>query len=156
MNKTECNIRKSYKTYKSLSINPIDIKIYIDIANNYNKFLMERILDGEEVTLPANMGTISIIGSKQKIRFDEEGKPILPPDWVQTKKLWENNLQAKEEKKLIYQLNQHTNGIRYKIHWSKRRVLIENKTIYSLRMTKPNKIAISKAIKEGKEFLIKT
>ena len=155
MDKTQCNIRKSYKVYKSLSQRSVDIKTYIDIANNYNKFLIERVLDGEEVTLPSNMGTIAVIGSKQKIRFDENDKPILPPDWVKTKQLWDSNEQAKREKKLIYQLNEHSNGVRYKLHWSKRRVLIENKTIYSLRLTKPNKIAINKAINQGKEFFIK-
>lgn len=156
MTKTDSNIRKSYKLYKATVNNPVDIKTYIQIANDYNKFLMERILDGEEVTLPSNMGTISIIGYKQKIKFDEEGKPILPIDWVKTLELRRNNPTAKEEKKVVYQLNEHTNGVRFKIHWSKRRVLIEHKTLYSLRMTRTNKRLINTAIKQGKEFLIKS
>lgn len=156
MTRTDSNIRKSYKLYKSTTKNPVDIKTYIKIANDYNKFLMERVLDGEEVTLPSNMGTISIVGYKQKIKFDEQGLPILPPDWVETKKLWESNEKAKEEKKLVYQLNEHTNGVRYKIHWSKRRILIEHKTLYSLRMTRTNKRLVNEAINQGKEFLIKS
>lgn len=156
MTRTDSNIRKSYKLYKSTVKEPVDIKTYIKIANDYNKFLMERVLDGEEVTLPANMGIISILGSKQKITFDENGFPNLPIDWVKTQELRQTNEKAKSEKKVIYLLNEHTNGVRYKLHWSKRRTLIENKTIYSFRLTRTNKRLINKAIKEGKEFLIKS
>lgn len=156
MVKTEANIRKSYSLYRKTVENPInDLKKYINIANEYNKFLFEKVLDGEEITLPGKMGTMYIIGTKQKITFNEEGKPILPIDWVKTFQLRKNNPIAKEEKKVIYQLNQHTNGVRYKIHWSKRRILVENKTLFSLRMTRTNKRAINKAIEQGKEYLIK-
>lgn len=155
MVKTDKNIRQSYKLYKNSVENPTDVKTYIEIANEYNKFLMERILDGEEVTLPAKMGVMSIIGCRTKVKFNDNGNPNLPPDWVKTKLLWENNQEAKEAKKIIFQLNEHSDGIRYKILWSKNRVPIENKTLYGLRMTRTNKRLIHKAILEGKEFFIK-
>lgn len=144
------NLRESYKLYKTLVNNPIDIKDYLLLAAQYNSFLIEKVLAGKEVTLPSRMGTLSIVGRKQKIRFDEDGKVVgLAPDWVKTKELWANNPQAKKEKKLLYHTNSHTDNVRYKFLWSKKNVAVENKTLYSLRLTRDNKRAVHKKIMEG-------
>ncbi len=155
MIKTEGNIRDSYKIYKTLTHTPESIKDYTAIANDYMKFLMEKVLEGEEVTLPARMGTLSITGKQRKIRFREDGTPVLPPNWAKTKKLWERNEEAKLAKKLVYCTNEETNGVVYKVHWSKNRVPIENKSFYSFRLTRTNKRAISDAIKRGVEYFFK-
>lgn len=156
MVKTDKNIRTSFGYYKKQTENPVDIKDYIAIVNNFNKFLMDKVLAGFEVVLPARLGVMSIIGTKQEIRFDANGEPILPPDWVKTKELWEKNPEAKEKKTRMFHTNDHTNGIRYKLLWSKRRVLVENKTLYSFRLTRTNKRAISTMVTvEGKEYFIK-
>lgn len=147
------NLRDSYKTYKETAENPTDIKTYLLVAAEYNKFLINKVLEGKEVTLPSRMGTLSIVGRHQKIRFDGEGKIIgAAPDWVKTKKLWEDNPQAKKEKKLLYHINAHTEGVRYKFLWSKKNVLVENKTLYSLRLTRTNKRAVHKKILEGAQY----
>lgn len=147
------NLRDSYKEY-STQDDAVDIKTYLQITSKYNKFLIEKVLDGKEVTLPAKMGTLSILGKKQKVRFDEEGKIIgLAPDWVKTKKLWEKNPEAKKLKKLVYHTNEHTDNTRYKFLWSKCRVLVENKTLYALRMTRDNKRAVHNMIKKGKKYI---
>jgi len=156
MVKTDKNIRDSYKYHKKESDNPTDIKTYISIVNGLNQFLMEQVLDGLEVVLPARLGVMSIVGTKQKVRFDTEGNPILPPDWVKTKALWERDPEAKARKQLVYITNDHTNGVRYKLFWSKKRVLVENKNLYSFRLTRTNKRAIhSKVVHENKEYFVK-
>lgn len=155
MTRTDSNIRKSYKLYKSITKDPIDIKEYIYIANDYNKFLIQQLLTGDQITLPAKMGTLMIVGRKEKITFDENGNPNLAPDWVKTKALWERNLDAKLQKKLIYHTNEHTNGVIFSAVWGKDKVAIENKRLYSLQLARPNKRAIHKAIKQGMEFFIK-
>lgn len=156
MIKTESNTRDSYKLYKTLTKKPQDIKIYILIANAYMKFIIQHIVEGYEVSLPARLGNLSIIGSKKKIKFDEKGLPLLPPNWARTKKLWENNPQARLERRLVYCTNEESNGVIYKYLWSKNRVPIENKTLYALRMTRLNKRTVSDAIKSGKEYFIKS
>ena len=80
----------------------------------------------------SNKGKENINEFLNESQFDENGNPILPPNWAKTKELWEKNPEAKAKKQLVYCTNDHTNGIRYKIIWSKRRVLVENKTLYSL------------------------
>ena len=150
------NLRDSYKLYKKEVKNPVDVKTYVLIATMYNKFLMDKVLDGEEVTLPSRFGTLCIIGRKQKIQFDEQGNiKGLAPDWVKTKELWDSDPIAKQNKQLVYHFNEETNGIRYKFAWSKNRVLVSNKTLYNLRMTRSNKRELSKLVREGKEYLVK-
>lgn len=147
------NLRDSYKLYKKEVKNPVDVKTYVLIATMYNKFLMDKVLDGEEVTLPSRFGTLCIIGRKQKIQFDEQGNiKGLAPDWVKTKKLWDSSPEAKERKQLVYHTNEHTGNIRYKFLWSKSRVLITNKTLYSLQVTRQNKREVHKRVIEGKEY----
>ena len=105
------NIRDSYKLYKKENPDGVDIKTYINMCNEFNKFLIEKVLEGEEVTLPARMGTIYIFGRKQEINFDENGDVKgLAPDWVKTKKLWQNNPEAKQRKQIMYHTNESTGG----------------------------------------------
>ena len=114
------NLRESYKLYKSLIKDFLPIKTYLDLNAEYNKFLISKVLDGKEVSLPSRMGTLSIVGKKQAVRFDENGQVVgLAPDWVKTKALWESNPEAKRLKKRIFHTNSHTGNIRYKYVWSK-------------------------------------
>lgn len=152
--KTELNTRNAIKTLTQEVDMPFETKI--KIANSYMEFLMDKVLDGEEVTLPAKTGTLQIRGAKKKLSFNEDGTPRLPPNWGATKKLWDRDPDAKAKRKVVYCLNEETNGVVYKAHWSKNAVSIENKMYYSLILTRANKRAINKRIKEGKEYLIKT
>lgn len=151
------NVRSSYKQYKETTTNEIvDSKTYIDYANEFNKFLADKVIEGYEITLPARLGTLSVIGKKQKVRVDEHGKIFgLAPDWVKTKELWDNNPKAKEEKKLLYHTNNHTDNTIYKFLWSKNRILITNKILYSLRMTRDNKRKVYSLINNGKKYITK-
>jgi|VirMetMinimDraft_7_1064189.scaffolds.fasta_scaffold27790_3 hypothetical protein len=147
------NLRDSYKLYKESVENPTDIKTYLLLAADYNKFLIDKVLEGKSITLPSRMGTLEIVGRKTKIRFDEDGKIIgLAPDWVKTKELWDKNPQAKKEKKRVFHLNEDTGGYRFKFLWSKKNVLVENKTLYSLRLTRTNKRAVHENIKNGVQY----
>ena len=150
------NILSSYTLYKKLHSNIVDSKKYVVINNMFNKFLINKVLEGQEITLPNRFGTLSIIGRKQKIILDENGKPKgLAPDWVKTKLLWDNNPKAKEEKKLLFHINAHTDNIIYRYLWSKKQMLVENKILYALKLTRANKRAVHKLIKEGKQYITK-
>jgi len=156
MQKTDLNIRSSFKRYFQEVEKPVETKEFISIANGYMEFLMNKVVEGEEVTLPARMGTLFIQGVKKKLRFNKDGVPMLPPNWKETKKLWDRNPEAKATKKIVYCLNEETDGVVYKLHWSKNRVPIENKLFYNFILTRGNKRAIHNAIKQGKEYIIKT
>jgi hypothetical protein len=156
MQKTDLNIRSSYKRYSKEVETPVEINEFISVANGYMEFLMQKVREGEEITMPARLGTLFIQGTKKKLKFNKDGIPLLPPNWAETKKLWNKNPEAKQTKKIVYCLNEETNGVVYKVSWSKNRVPVENKVYYNLILTRNNKRAIHNTIKQGKEYLIKS
>ena len=153
--KNHYNINDSYVVYKNISANPINISEYVQIINQFMKFLILKLLSTGEIILPERLGRLSIYGKKVKVKVEDGQIKGLAPDWVKTKELWESDKEAKNKKQLVYHFNEETNGIRYKFAWSKNRVLVSNKTLYNLRMTRSNKRELSKLVREGKEYLIK-
>ena len=149
------NTRDSYVVYKNMSANPINISQYVQIINHFMKFLITKLLITGEINIPERLGKLSIFGKKVNVRIEDGEIKGLAPDWVKTKELWDSDPIAKQNKQLVYHFNEETNGIRYKFSWSKNRVLVSNKTLYNLRMTRSNKRELSKLVREGKEYLIK-
>lgn len=148
------NVRNSYKTYKDMSENPIDFQAYLDLSYLYLSFLMEKVLKGDEVTLPSRMGSLEIRGTKEKIEIDETGTiKGLSPNWKKTVELWNKDEEAKKNRKLVYNTNEHSSNTRYRFVWRKSRVLVSNKTLYSLKMSRANKRLLSSLIKQGKEYI---
>lgn len=148
------NTRDSYVVYKNMSVNPINISEYVQIINQFMKFLILKLLSTGEIILPERLGRLSIFGKKVNVRIENGEIKGLAPDWVKTKQLWDSDEEAKNNKQLVYHFNEETNGIRYKFFWSKNRVLVSNKTLYNLRMTRSNKRELSRLVREGKEYLI--
>ena len=152
--KNHYNINDSYVVYKNISNDPVDKSIYLQITNQFMKFLSSKLLSQGEINIPERLGKLSIYGKKVKVKVEDGQIKGLAPDWVKTKELWESDKEAKNKKQLVYHFNEETNGIRYKFFWSKNRVLVSNKTLYNLRMTRSNKRELSKLVREGKEYLI--
>lgn len=155
MKKDFYNIRDTYVVYENLSNNPISKSQYGEIVKKFMKFLINKLLESGEILIPERLGKLNIFGKKVKIVVENNQIKGLAPDWVKTKQLWEKDSQAKENKQLVYHFNEETNGIRYRFFWSKNRVLVTNKTLYNLRMTRTNKRTLSNLVREGKEYLIK-
>lgn len=154
-NKVKDIVPLSYNHYCSLVKEPVSKPVYSKICREYLKFLSTRLLLDGEVKLPERMGTLQIQGKRPKVKVEDGKIKGLSPDWRSTLDLWESDPQAKEEKKLIYHFNEDTDGVRYKYHWSKKNVLVQNKYLYSLKMCRTNKRALASQIKQGKEYKIK-
>jgi hypothetical protein len=155
MSKDYLNTRDSYKTYLKTSTNPVDVSTYVKIVNGYMKFLIQKLFSKGNITLPLRLGKLQIVGKKVKVQIENGKIKGLAPDWVNTKKLWEEDPKAKKDKTLVYHFNEHTDGIRYRFFWSKARALVANKTLYDLRLTRTNKRELSSLVSSGKEYLIK-
>ena len=148
------NSRDSYVVYKNLSDNPINISQYVQIVNQFMKFLINRLFEKGQVSLPEKLGNLQIVGKKVKVKIEDGQIKGLAPDWVKTKELWEKDAEAKKNKQLVYHFNEQTNGVRYRFFWSKNRVLVSNKTLFNIKMTRTNKRTLSQLVKNGKEYLI--
>jgi hypothetical protein len=153
------NIRDSYKFYKNTVEGAKDIKTYMNVATGYLKFLSMKLLEGFQVQLSngSSLGTFAIVGKKLKPTIDENGKVRgLAPDWKSTMELWGRDATAKENKTMVYYLNEHTAGYKYNLVWWKTDMKIGNKFLYSFTFCKPVKRALSKMLREGKEYLTHT
>lgn len=154
--KDKYGIRDAYKDYKTISDEPVSVELYVQITSEFFKFLMNKMLSGLTVKLPSKLGEILIMGNKTKMRLDESGEiKGFPPDWKETKKLWERCPECKEKKQLVYHLNEATAGVRYKMYWAKKSATVENKSLYSLQFTRENTRTTSNLIKNGKEYFVK-
>jgi hypothetical protein len=149
------NLRTSYSVYKESIEEPVPIKVYIEIVNNYMKFLMQKLFNKGSVMFPERMGTLNIIGHRSTITVEDGVIKGAAPDWKGTKDLWAIDEEAKANKQLVYHFNESTNGVRYRFQYSKNRVMVPNKTLYTLRMSRENKRRLSSSIKQGVEYLIK-
>jgi hypothetical protein len=151
------NIMNGYKNYrKSGGTTDIDRLEFCKVTNDFNKHLMSLVMGGDEVKLPERMGSIKIVGKKIETEFDEELGRITNQqiDFGESNKLWARCPECKENKQMVYHLNEHTNGVRYKIFWSRDRMMVENKTFYTMIFTRSNKRAVSQLIQQGKEYYI--
>jgi len=105
----------------------VNYKVYSEILNDFNKELVKTLLyDSAEVKFPCNLGSLRV--RKRKINLKKPNK--LSPDWKATKDLWEENEEAKLNKQLVYHLNDHRNGYKYKLYWDKSIARVKNKTVY--------------------------
>lgn len=148
------NIRSSFKSYKKESLNPVDIKTYIKLTTGFIKYIMNFVFEGNEIVLPARLGTFCVLGKKQKLKIEDGKIKGLSPNWVKTKELWKNSEDARNRKQLVYNTNEHSDNYRFRFRWSKKRSVVENKTLYTLIMTRANKRELSKRLKEGYEYYI--
>lgn len=156
------NLRDTYKLYKKdckenkLDRSDIlDIKSYLELQYLFIKYLMKRVIvDGDIISLPHRLGTLSIIGLRFKISFDENNNVKgLSPNWKKTKELHDRCPECKEKNQIIYNTNEHSDGIRYKFFWGRAGIMLQNKNFYTLKMSRENKRFLWKTILGGKEYI---
>lgn len=148
-----CNIRDSYQFYKEKVERDnesyiADEDTYIDIIKLFFKFLFKLVLEGEEVSLPMRMGTVSIKGKVGAVTN------AMVPNWPATKELRERCEECNENKQIVYHLNEHTDYTRYSFRWNNKNYPIPNKSFYRFILSKNNKTEIYKKIMAGKEYVL--
>ena len=110
-NLTDYGIRDAFKFYKTKRNSEVNITAseFSSICKDFNKRVSNLIIyENFSFLLPFRMGRIRIRKYKPKTYIQEDGsldKSRLRPDWKATKKLWEQNPKAKEDKKLVFHLN---------------------------------------------------
>lgn len=152
------SIKEAYIHYKNNTSNTevLSSSDYRKLMNNFNTFLMKKVLEGNEIVLPCRMGKMSIQGMQQNIRVDEKGNiKGTRIDWKATKDLWASNSEHAEKKTLMYFFNEHSDGIKYSFKWSKNNVPVQNKNYYTFIPSRHNKRTLAKLIKGGIEYFIK-
>lgn len=110
-------------------------KVYKQIISEFFESLAQKLLQGEVLELPLNLGNISI--KKQKIDFTRIQANIQGIDWGTFRK---TGIKTKY-------LNDHTDGYKHKFIWDKSRCKVRTKTYYFYLPTRKNKRALAKILK---------
>ncbi len=130
----------------------ISKKEYRKLIRGFGEFIVDELLNGKEIILPENTGKFEIVGKKIKPIFADGNLYGLSPNWPGTKKLWDSNPEAKKKKTILYHFNEHSNGIRYKVKWSKPITGSYNKMLYTFRTARGFKRRLWKKICDGFEY----
>lgn len=122
------------QSIESDTVYDIPYSKYKDVIIDYFTYLRDQILEeSKEVKLPYRMGTVQIVKKKPK-HLDARSLRI---DYKATKEL----------NKLIFLTNEHSDYYKYRIHWCKHDMLVQNKGQYQLVMTRANKRHLAQIIK---------
>jgi hypothetical protein len=121
LNPVDYTITDAYKFYKEDILDGLQVsyKDYRAVLKTFNKLLVKDVLyNSSEITFPSNIGAFRI--RKRKVNLENINK--LLPDWQATNKL--------KKKQLVYHLNEHRKGYKYKVYWDKRKSRVKNHTVY--------------------------
>lgn len=143
-------IMDMYKTYKKNSKNPVTKEQYNKIIGRFNSEVANLILaEAFEFRMPYRLGYLRIKKTTVKLILDRDGKlkkNYLRVDWASTKKMWEDNPKAREEKKLIYHLNKHTDGYYFRWYWDKSATNVSNISVYKIIPARKHLRAIAQLV----------
>lgn len=123
-------------------------KIFSSVLEDYNEHKTNQtVYKNIEFQMPF-LGRLEIIKLKPKIRFVEDKRNILgyTINYKKTKELWEKNEDARLAKKLVYHLNDETDGYIMRWHWIKGG-RIKNISSYKFKPLRKIKRKISLALK---------
>lgn len=150
------SLPEAFEWYKKDSKKPVPSETFISITNAFMAYIFKSLLKEGIAVLPNRTGSLRITGSEVVPKIKDGKITNLPVDWKSTKELWAENEKAKESKKLVYFFNEHTNNIRYKVVWSRERVMMPNKTLYTFISTRYNKRSMAAHMKTtNKEYGIR-
>lgn len=161
----DCSIKDIGKTYKFYSsCHSVDLRrVYLPLVADFMKFILKHLLLGYTIYLPYNCGKLSIFGKVVSTEGIEEslsnrldGKKRFSVDWKATNELNPRGNNATKwkdlpERPLIYEMNHHTNGIRYKIGWDIYKTRMRNSALYKFSFCREAKELLTKTIKQDKK-----
>lgn len=124
--------------YKTIDIE-VDYGLYKRILEEMCKVILEYVLDGSEgFKMPFGLGFIQIGKYKQKTTTD---------------KLAVDYKASKEYGKRIYHLNEHSNGYKYRLYWSKIPRTFPDRYKYQLCLVRQNKRKLAQLIFDKHDYL---
>lgn len=123
--KTIYNIGDLYDLYyKDCIKNPIEKSIFIKLIREFNKQIMQKIINGYTYILPYSLGNIYVKKKKQVIDVTADNKLAFVKnrpriDFKATRELRKSDPIANANKTNVYYLNEHTDGYRMSFFWCK-------------------------------------
>ena len=137
------NRKQSYTTYDIYNNydkrDQVHYSTFRNIVDKMNDSILSVLQNGQNYKLPCSLGTVQIVKYKPK-GYNEHSLSI---DFNESKKL----------DKRIYHLNEHSNGYKYRLYWSKQPFSFTNRYKYQLCFTRANKRQLAQLIFNNKDYL---
>jgi len=124
---------------------------YTKILESFNSKVLDSILNEPlDYVLPGRLGILCIRKQKPELRIDEQGNFInrMPINWKETRKLWNENPEAKLNKKMIRFVNEHSNQYVGKFVWRSKQCNFNNKSAYVFVPCRTAKLKLAEIFKD--------
>lgn len=149
--KVHYGMAQYYKYYnKKYNTSNISASKYNQIISEFNKEVIDLIInDSVEYYLPGLNLYIGVRKAKRKPKI-MNGKlyNTVPVDWNTTKKLWEEDEEAKAKKIIVRFNNSHTSGYVFSIRLIKSGAEFKNKKYYKFKASRHFARTLGKRIKD--------
>lgn len=94
--------------------------LYGAVVNEMNKILAEQLLEGHQIILPYQMGSLELVAKKERVSFKEGSLHTnYRTDWKKTLKYWYEDEEALREHKQIKRVQKYIYSIKYRKHSAK-------------------------------------
>lgn len=144
-------IRDYYNDFSKKSTD-IDYTKYKEVVESLFSKIRDKMSSAMyDFKIPHGLGRILVRKYIPKVKIDENGEPSirLAPDWVATKKMWNEYPETKERKQLVYHTNDHSAGYLFTIDYKKENSKILNRVFYGARINRTLKRDVAKNIING-------
>lgn len=127
--------KKAYTFYDMYKECPIDVPydVYKRILDTMCTIITEKVLEGSDgFKMPYGLGFIQVGKYKPK-KYDEKSLSV-------------DYKASKEYNKKIYHLNEHSDGYKFRLHWSKVPQTFPDRYKYQLNLVRANKRHLAQLI----------
>ncbi len=139
-NKNSYTVADIYRHYCKNIRNDVSYVDYKRILDTFNKIVKDEILERSKAfKMPYGLGTICIVKYKPKSYSPNS----LSVDYKS----------SKEEGKRIYHLNEHSNGYKYRLFWSKTPQTFPSRYKYQLQLVRENKRHLAQLIFNKQDYI---
>lgn len=139
-NKQSATIRDMYAQYHKDNKNDMSYNTFKTILNEFNSELKNCLLESSEgFKMPFGLGYVQIVKYKPK----SYTKKSLSIDYKS----------SAQYGKIIYHLNEHSNGYKYRLYWSKIPQTFPDRYKYQLQLVRQNKRHLAQLIFNHKDYI---
>lgn len=119
------NIYTWIKQNKFFNLTPITEKEFSTLIKEIHQLLINNFIQGHAIVFPYNMGKLELLKHSTSVKLEDNKIKVKKPiNWYATKKLWENDAEAKKNKTLIRTDVDYV----YKVSYNKSKSKYKNKT----------------------------
>ena len=139
-NKKSYTISDMYRWYIKNNHVDVDYLRFKRILDEFNKVVKEKIIDGSQpFKMPYGLGLIFIVKYRPKSYSDKS----LSVDYKNSKQF----------NKRIFYLNEHSNGYKYRLFWSKLPRTFPDRYKYQLQLIRENKRHLAQLIFNNQDYI---